>query len=280
MESNISIPKTATASKTKLTKKDYLKTSLRAYFLQNGFNYGNYQGLGYANILYPALKKIYKDDEQGFQDALSSNVEFFNSNPHFLPFITSMQLVMLDNGSKPEDARSIKLALMGPLAGIGDSLAQFCLAPLLATIGSSLAQDGLIGGPLLFFLGMNIILLAIKLFTGMYGYKLGTSIIDTLSEKMAQISSIASMIGVTVISGLAVSFVKIKVGIQYVATIDGAEKIVSIQEMLDKIAPSLLPALFTIFVFYLIKKKKWTTYKLIGLTLVLGILGSVLGVLV
>ena len=270
----------ATATKTALTKKDYLKTSLRAYFLQNGFNYGNYQGLGYANILYPALKKIYKDDEQGFQDALSSNVEFFNSNPHFLPFITSMQLVMLDNGSKPEDARSIKLALMGPLAGIGDSLAQFCLAPLLATIGSSLAQDGLIGGPLLFFLGMNIILLAIKLFTGMYGYKLGTSIIDTLSEKMAQISSIASMIGVTVISGLAVSFVKIKVGIQYVTTIDGAEKIVSIQEMLDKMAPSLLPALFTIFIFYLIKKKKWTTYKLIGLTLVLGILGSVLGVLV
>ena len=269
----------ATNTKTALTKKDYLKTSLRAYFLQNGFNYGNYQGLGYANILYPALKKIYKDDEQGFQDALSSNVEFFNSNPHFLPFITSMQLVMLDNGSKPEDARSIKLALMGPLAGIGDSLAQFCLAPLLATIGSSLAEDGLIAGPLLFFLGMNIILLAIKLFTGMYGYKLGTSIIDTLSEKMAQISSIASMIGVTVISGLAVSFVKIKVGIQYVTTIDGAEKIVSIQEMLDKIAPSLLPALFTIFVFYLIKKKKWTTYKLIGLTLVLGILGSVLGIL-
>ena len=266
-------------SKTALTKKDYLKTSLRAYFLQNGFNYGNYQGLGYANILYPALKKIYKDDEQGFQDALSSNVEFFNSNPHFLPFITSMQLVMLDNGSKPEDARSIKLALMGPLAGIGDSLAQFCLAPLLATIGSSLAQDGLVAGPLLFFLGMNIILLAIKLLTGLYGYKLGTSIIDTLSEKMAQISSIASMIGVTVISGLAVSFVKIKVGIQYVTTIDGAEKIVSIQEMLDKIAPSLLPALFTIFVFYLIKKKKWTTYKLIGLTLVLGILGSVLGIL-
>ena len=269
----------ATNTKTALTKKDYLKTSLRAYFLQNGFNYGNYQGLGYANILYPALKKIYKDDEKGLQEALSSNVEFFNSNPHFLPFITSMQLVMLDNGSKPEDARSIKLALMGPLAGIGDSLAQFCLAPLLATIGSSLAQDGLIGGPLLFFLGMNIILLAIKLFTGMYGYKLGTSIIDTLSEKMAQISSIASMIGVTVISGLAVSFVKIKVGIQYVTTIDGAEKIVSIQEMLDKIAPSLLPALFTIFVFYLIKKKKWTTYKLIGLTLVLGILGSVLGIL-
>ena len=84
-----------TDSKTVLTKKDYLKTSLRAYFLQNGFNYGNYQGLGYANILYPALKKIYKDDEEGFQEALSSNVEFFNSNPHFLPFITSMHFCLL-----------------------------------------------------------------------------------------------------------------------------------------------------------------------------------------
>ena len=40
-----------------LEKKDYLKTSLRAYFLQNGFNYGNYQGLGYANVLYPSLRK-------------------------------------------------------------------------------------------------------------------------------------------------------------------------------------------------------------------------------
>ncbi|MGC4430947.1 PTS N-acetylgalactosamine transporter subunit IID, partial [Streptococcus suis] len=33
----------------KLTKKDYLNTSLRAFFLQNGFNYSNYQGIGYAN---------------------------------------------------------------------------------------------------------------------------------------------------------------------------------------------------------------------------------------
>lgn len=42
----------------KLTKKDYLKTALRAFFLQNGFNYSNYQGIGYANVIYPALKNI------------------------------------------------------------------------------------------------------------------------------------------------------------------------------------------------------------------------------
>ncbi|EJT6664600.1 PTS system mannose/fructose/sorbose family transporter subunit IID [Clostridium perfringens] len=263
-----------------LTKSDYIKTSLRAFFLQNGFNYGNYQGLGYANILYPALKKIYRNNEEGFKKALGENVEFFNSNPHFLPFITSLHLVMLDSGRSSEEARTIKLALMGPLAGIGDSLSQFCLAPLFSTIAASLAQDGLIAGPILFFVAMNAILLTIKLLTGIYGYKLGTSIIDVLSEKMAQISAVASMIGVTVISGLAVSFTKIQIAYKYTAQMpDGAEKVVSIQEMLDKIAPALLPALYTILIFYLIKKRKWTTYHLVILTIVIGILGSVLKIL-
>ena len=127
---------------------------------------------------------------------------------------------------------------------------------------------------------MNAILLTIKLLTGIYGYKLGTSIIDVLSEKMAQISAVASMIGVTVISGLAVSFTKIQIAYKYTAQMpDGAEKVVSIQEMLDKIAPALLPALYTILIFYLIKKRKWTTYHLVILTIVVGILGSVLKIL-
>ena len=201
----------------RLEKKDYLKTSLRAFFLQNGFNYGNYQGLGYANVMYPALRKLYKDDDDKLQEALRENIEFFNTNIHFLPFITSLHLVMLENKTPSKEIRNIKMALMGPLAGIGDSLAQFCLAPLFATIGASLAQEGLIMGPILFFLGMNLVLLALKIATGMWGYKVGTSIIESLSTRMEQISSVASMIGVTVISGLAVNFVKITTPIQYVA---------------------------------------------------------------
>ncbi|HFR5289895.1 TPA: PTS system mannose/fructose/sorbose family transporter subunit IID, partial [Streptococcus pneumoniae] len=50
--------------------------------------------------------------------------------------------------------------------------------------------------------------------------------------------------------------------------------IVSIQGMLDKVAPALLPALFTLLVYYLIKEKKWTTYKLVILTVIIGIIGS------
>lgn len=266
----------------KLNKNDYLKTSLRAFFLQNGFNYSNYQGLGYANVMYPALKKHYGDNQEGLYKALEENCEFYNTNPHFLPFITSLHLVMLENDRPTEETRNIKMALMGPLAGIGDSFSQFCLAPLFSTIAASFAKDGLIIGPILFFLAMNTILTGIKLSTGLYGYKLGTTVIDKLSEQMATISRIANIIGVTVIAGLAATSVKMTVPITFAAGKVKAgtnQSIVSIQGMLDKVAPALLPALFTLLVYYLIKEKKWTTYKLVILTVIIGIIGSWLKIL-
>ena len=45
-------------------------------------NYSNYQGLGYANMLYPGLRKIYDDDDQ-LRDALKENVEFFQYKPEY-----------------------------------------------------------------------------------------------------------------------------------------------------------------------------------------------------
>ena len=189
---------------------------------------------------------------------------------------------MLENDRPTEETRNIKMALMGPLAGIGDSLSQFCLAPLFSTIAASFAKDGLIIGPILFFLAMNTILTGIKLSTGLYGYKLGTTVIDKLSEQMATISRIANIIGVTVIAGLAATSVKMTVPITFAAGKVKAgtnQSIVSIQGMLDKVAPALLPALFTLLVYYLIKEKKWTTYKLVILTVIIGIIGSWLKIL-
>ena len=86
----------------KLTKKDYTKTTLRAYFLQNGFNYSNYQGLGYALVMYPAFKKLYGDNPAKLAEELDNNCEFYNTNPNFLPFITSIHLAMAENGMEEE----------------------------------------------------------------------------------------------------------------------------------------------------------------------------------
>lgn len=133
------------------------------------------------------------------------------------------------------------------------------LGTTLSTIAASLASDGLVLGPIFFFLAMNIILTAIKIGSGLYGYKVGTSFIDKLSEQMAIVSRMANIVGVTVIAGLAATSVKITVPITFAAgkvdAANAAQKFVTIQGMLDKIAPALLPALFTLLMYYLIKTK-------------------------
>lgn len=253
----------------KLTKKDYTKTTLRAYFLQNGFNYSNYQGLGYALVMYPAFKKLYGDNPAKLAEELDNNCEFYNTNPNFLPFITSIHLAMAENGMEYDEIRGIKMALMGPLAGIGDSLSQFCIAPLFSTIFASMAMDDVAIAPLLFLICENVTLLAIKLVMGGYGRRLGTSMIDKLSEKMGVISE-------------AATFVKMNVAITFSAGAieEGVKQsTVDIQAMLDKVAPALLPVLYTALMYYLIKKKGVTTYWLVLITVVIGVALSCLGIL-
>ncbi|MCI6547943.1 MAG: PTS system mannose/fructose/sorbose family transporter subunit IID [Coriobacteriaceae bacterium] len=270
-------------AKHKLTTRDYNVTTLRSYFLQNGFNYSNYQGLGYGLVLYPAFKKIYGEDTDRLVKELEQNSEFYNTNPNFLPFVTSLHLAMADEGADYEDIRGIKMALMGPLAGIGDSLSQFCIAPLFSTIFSSLAMSGVAAAPLLFLAAMNGVLISIKFAVAAQGRKVGTAIIDKLSSELSTISETASMIGVTAISGLVATYVKMNVGISFAAGVaeEGVKQsTVNIQSMLDGIAPALLPVLYTALMYWLIKKKGWNTYKLVILTVVLGIVLSVCGVLV
>ena len=48
--------------------------------------------------------------------------------------------------------------------------------------------------------------------------------------------------------------------------------------MLDAMLPNMLAVLYTGLMFYLIKKKKWSTYKLVIFTIIVGILLSVIGI--
>lgn len=275
--------KKMTQAQHKLTKSDYNKTTLRSYLLQNGFNYSNYQGNGYSYIIYPALKKIYGDDTEGLCADLEDNCEFYNTNPNLVPFVTSLHLAMADEGTPYSEIRSLKMALMGPLAGIGDSLSQFCIAPLFSTVFASFAMSGMGWAPIGFFLCMNGVLITLKFIMGNLGRKLGTTVIDKLSESMGLISECANIIGVTVITGLAATYIKMNVGITLSAgeaTEGVKQSTVNIQSMLDNIAPALLPMLYLFLMYYLIKKKNWNTYQLVILTVIVGVVLSVAGILV
>ena len=259
-----------------LEKKDYLKTSLRAYFLQNGFNYGNYQGLGYANVLYPSLRKMYKDDDDKLQEALKENIEFFNTNIHFLPFITSLHLVMLENRTPSSEIRNIKMALMGPLAGIGDSFFWGTLRIIAAGIGLSLAQQGSVLGAILFLIIFNVPHLLIRYYGTVLGYQFGAGLMSNSKSAgiLKMISKGASIVGLMVIGAMSASMVAMKTPLTFTI----GETAFELQGYLDQIFPLLLPLLYTLAMFGLLKKGcKSTTILLI--TIAVGVIGSLLHIL-
>ena len=158
------------------------KKLIRKMFWRSGAMYASVNpvtmgGGGFCYSMIPFINHFYKDNEEKRREALVRHVKYFSTTIPMASFVMGIAGSMeKENSEKPDfDAgsiNSIKLSLMGPLAGIGDSLAQFCLAPLFATIGASLAMDGLIMGPILFFVAMNIILLAAKVLTGMCVFRI------------------------------------------------------------------------------------------------------------
>ena len=259
-----------------LEKKDYLKTSLRAYFLQNGFNYGNYQGLGYANVLYPSLRKMYKDDDDKLQEALKENIEFFNTNIHFLPFITSLHLVMLENRTPSSEIRNIKMALMGPLAGIGDSLFWGVWRVVAAGLAIGLANAGNVLAPLIFLLAFNIPNYLCRYYGAFLGYSLGAKYIEKIySNGMMEIlTKAAGIVGLIMVGAMTSKTVLFTTILDF--TMKG-KSVMDVQSSLDSIFIGIVPLLLTFGCFKLLKKKVNIIVLIFGIV-ALGIILSVLGI--
>lgn len=262
----------------------YIIIALRSYFLQSGFNFGNFQGLGYANVIVPGLKKIYGKNTQAFRDAVIENIEFFNSNPQTLPLITSIHIAMLSSGRAVDEARTIKMSLMGPLSGIGDSLSQFAIYPLFAVIAIGFAQNGDVLGPIIFLVGINVTLIILKIVLGVVGFKIGEAAIAKLATQMQSVIRVSGMIGVTVISALALRLTKVNFAISFTQKIDGgatgsSDKVIAVQEILNNIVPYLASGIWIYFIYKMITKFNWNVYRVIIVTLLVGVTLGVFGIL-
>ena len=95
----------------------------------------------------PIIEKLYGDDPEEYKAALERHMEFYNTEPHFGGVINGMVIAMEEqraNGAEISDEaiNGIKTGLMGPFAGIGDTLWQGTLTPILLSIGISLSAGG------------------------------------------------------------------------------------------------------------------------------------------
>ena len=300
--------------KLKLTKKDRLSIWWRSTFIQGSWNYERMQNGGWAFSLIPAIKKLYKTKEER-SAALTRHLEFFNTHPYVASPIIGVTLALEEdraNGAQVDDVtiQGVKVGMMGPLAGIGDPVFWFTVRPILGALGASLAMAGNILGPIIFFLGWNIIRMAFTWYTQEFGYKAGSRITEDLSGNLLQdITKAASILGMFILGSLVNRWVSIKftpvvstVQLSPGAYIDWnslpagaegikqallqqssgisltAEKVTTLQGNLDSLIPGLAGLLLTFLCMWLLKKKVSPIVIILAL-FIIGIIFHVIGLM-
>lgn len=264
-----------------ITKKDLRKMFWRSLPMEFSWHYERQMHMGFEYMMVPALKKIYKDDPEKYKDALKRHLEFFNTSMYFTPFIGGIVMSMEEMNATQEafdtaSISSMKVALMGPLAGIGDSVFFGTIRILAIGVGTSLALQGNILGTLLFLLIFNIPAFAVRYLGAMKGYELGANYLSKIQKSglMDKFMLAASIVGVMVIGGMTMELVVASTPI----SIGSGESAVGIQSILDGIMPGML-SLIVMGVYYWLLKKKVNVIVILIATALFGILCAWLGIL-
>ncbi|MDU1055056.1 PTS system mannose/fructose/sorbose family transporter subunit IID [Clostridium baratii] len=231
------------------------------------WNYETMQGLGYGYSLLPALKEIYGDDKEGLKEAVESNVQFFNTNATTGSLIVGASLALEEQGSSAKEAvTAIKTGLMGPLAGVGDTL--FVVLPN-TVIGSIAAYMALEGNPIgiLLWFAFNILrLFCMKKFMDI-GYTQGTKLVGSIGGMLKNVTEAANILGITVVGALVPSVINAKFAFEW----QNGDVVFKLQEIADKILPGLAPVALVGFTYWLLGRKKMTSTKAIFILMILGI---------
>lgn len=262
----------------KLTKQDIKKVYIRNLFgLQLGWNYEKMQGLGYAYVIMPALKKLYKTDEE-MAKALKLHLGFFNTTPAVSHLIVGADMALEEEIglSEPTAIAGLKTGLMGPLAGVGDTIFIAIYRAIVFSIAAYLALEGQAIGLGIPVLACLAVLWVRYKFT-MIGYTQGRKLATEFAGKMKLFTEGASILGLTVVGALVPSVVKVAIPLEYKM----GEVTLSVQGMLDQILPGLLPLGVVLFSYWLLGKKNMNSTKLIfvliGLGMIIGNLQNIFG---
>lgn len=256
---------------------------LWTFFSHANYNYERLQGTGFAHAMTPIIRKLYQDPEE-IKAALKRHLVFFNTEPNVGGVIHGAVIAMEEeraNGAEIDDdaINSVKSGLMGPLAGVGDSINQGTITPILLTIGISLAGSGNVLGPILYFVLEMAIVLSLGYFMWMQGYERGREGVLTIlrSGVLDRVIMGAAVLGNMVLGALAAQFVSIHVSWHPVVGTDpttGKPLTFPVQDTIDKLMPGLLPLVFVLLMWWLISRRRVSPVLLLVVILAIAMAGA------
>ncbi|MDU5107847.1 PTS system mannose/fructose/sorbose family transporter subunit IID [Clostridium sp.] len=270
--------------KSKLSKKVIRKAYWDWMFFNLSVqNFERMEGPGIVRMLGQVKDDLYPNDKKAQQEMLQRHTIFFNTEPYLGCIVPGIVLGMegekADGGEVDEEfINSIKTALMGPFAGIGDSLLPGTLIPILLSIGMGLCKNGEIIGPLFYVIAFLGSMFPITWLLFSYGAKTGANAAQTVLESgiKDKVTNAAGIIGLVTVGAITASYANIKIGLVYAA----GEMTVNVGEIIEGLFPKMPVLIMAFITYHLMVNKKWSVGKMMLLFLILSIVGYFTKILV
>ena len=245
------------------------------------FSHEHMQTFGYMWSMLPIIKELYPTREEQ-SEKMTTYYPFFNTEPQIGSIVVGITAGLEEaraNGAEGIDdemINGIRAGLMGPLAGIGDSLIVGTYIPILLGIAVGLAEGGSILGPIFYIVVWNITSTWFQKFVYDKGYELGGSAVELIvGQKATAFRESVIVMGQVIVGAMSATWVNISTGVQVATNSEG--KPVMLQGNLDGAFPKLLTMLFVLFAWYLMAKKNMTPIKVLLLMVVVALVGNIIG---
>ena len=147
---------------------------------------------------------------------------------------------------------NLKTALMGPMAGIGDSVTQSLVKVVLLSIAIGLAAQGSALGPILLLVLFSLYALGVGYFCYNAGYKFGKNAVTKLLSGglVKQLTEGLGAMGMMVLGCLVATVIPITCPLSF----ELSTGTLAIQDILDTILPKILPLIAFLLTYRFIKK--------------------------
>lgn len=270
------------AERKKITKKTLAKSFHHWYYGHlTCFSQEHMQTFGYLTSMLPIVEELYKDKAEQ-KEAMQTYTAFFNTEPQLGALVVGITAGLEEaraNGDAVdgETINGMRAGLMGPIAGIGDSLVVGTLIPVLLGIALGLSKGGNPIGALFYILVWNVLIYGGMRFAYFKGYELGDKAVEFLVGPKGQaIRKAISVIGGMVIGAVAATWVSVTTSLE-LKNADG-EAFLKLQEKIDGVYPGLLTAGFITLCWWLMAKKKVSPNLVMLLLVVIALIGVALGI--
>lgn len=243
------------------------------------FNMTKMEANCFTNTMAPAIEQVYVDDPEGKRDAYLRHQAFFNTHAVALDFIAGLSYALEKDcaeGKVPgQTIEAIKASLMGPTAGMFDSLFFNCLRVIGAGIAIGLCSQGNIAGTFIFILLYGVTQSILKWFLLKAGYTLGTSFIDSVynSGLMQIATKAASILGVMMVGCMTAT----TVGFPLNWTVTIGDTSLVVLDLFESIYPGILSVAIVLIMLAFIKKGVRPIVLIFGL-LIFCLLGAAVGI--